>query len=139
MRKILISSLIILASGCQKDYQIRPSVSERKDFFRNESDAISKLNGFLSKYPHAPKAEAIARIAYIDSKTKSYAFVFYRSVKGLENIVIEQEYHNDIVSNVRSIKCAGEDCECKVVTVISDEGDVSVDCTCHSCAMIIQQ
>lgn len=86
-----------------------------------------------------PKAEALESVSYIDSKTKSYAFVFYRSTKGVENIVIEQEYTGTVVSNIKTIKCAGEDCDCKVVTVISDEGDVTVDCTCHSCEMIIRQ
>lgn len=86
-----------------------------------------------------PRAEALENISYFDSKTKSYAFVFYRSGKGVENIVIEHEYNGTAVSHIKSIKCAGEDCDCKVITVISDEGDVTVDCTCHSCEMIIRQ
>jgi hypothetical protein len=139
MRNLLIVLLILLQPGCRKDSQTRPPISERKDFFSNESDALRKVNTFLDKYPGMPKADALENISYIDSKTKSYAFVFYRSKRGIENIVIEQEYSGTMISQVKSIKCDGEDCDCKVITIISDEGDVSVDCTCHSCDMIIRQ
>ncbi len=137
MRYLLIVLLAFLA--CTKNPT--ESKSSRTDFFNNEKDAFKKVQQALQQ--HNPKEHLvhIDNITYIDASKKSYAFVFYRSTMGSSNIVFQlnQSPSARADGGVTSIKCDGDDCDCKVKTVISREGDVTVDCSCKSCTMLINQ
>ncbi len=81
----------------------------------------------------------INSISYIDSKDKSYALVFYRSNRKSGNLLLEQKYEKGIRVSSTATTCEGANCNCKVVTTISNEGDVKVNCSCTSCTMLINQ
>lgn len=137
MRILLILSIFIAFTACRKETNNRSRLTERTDFFKNNTDALSRVQRYLAVYAHGEVADSIVGISYIDSKNKSYAFVFYRSNKGEGNLVIMQEYLDEALVSSTSIKCDGEDCACKVKTLITDDGSVLLDCSCSSCTMLI--
>lgn len=135
MRYLFI--LIICCTACTK-----ASINQKKqrtDFFQTKDDAFKKVQQALDLHQTHEQLTLIENITYIDATQKSYAFVFYRSNFGLSNIVFEQKQDSLGVQNITSIKCEGEQCDCKVKAVILREGDVLLDCSCKSCTMLIKQ
>lgn len=135
MRQTFILLSLLLLGACQKE-QTAPAIS-RTDFFTSASDARQKVQQLLDKRPGGGQLKSIERINYIDSKNKSWAFVYYRSNLGSSQIVLQQQYLNGKILPLSSITCSGTDCDCKVVTTISMAGDVTVNCSCSSCTMNI--
>lgn len=131
--------ILILFIACTKKSPENKNI--RTDFFISESDAFNKVQ--LALQQHNPKEQLvhIDNITYVDASQKTYAFVFYHSNMGNSNIVFQRNNHTTARADggVTSIKCEGEDCDCKVKTVITREGDVNVDCSCKSCTMLINQ
>ncbi len=137
MRILFIVAVMIMLAACHKENN-PPSMS-RTDFFNNELEAAQKVQSLLDRRSKGEKLERIENISYIDSKNKSYAFVFYQSNKGFSNIVLQQQYLNGQKSAMTSVTCAGSNCSCKVSTTISNAGDVTVGCSCSSCTMMVNQ
>lgn len=137
MRYLLI--LLILVTACTKNNST--SNPTRTDFFAHEKDAFQKVQQALLQHNKNEQLLQIENITYVDATQKTYAFVFYRSNMGSSNIVFQRSNNAAARTDdgVTSIKCEGEDCDCKVKTIISREGDVTVDCTCKSCTMLINQ
>lgn len=139
--KTLITILCFVAlAACNKE-NIRNKAADRSDFFKNDRDALTKIQHYLNAYEKGEQVSKIVSVSYIDSKDKSYAFVFYTSNLGQGNLVIEREYGEDEDDDTsiggRSIKCEGEYCNCKVRSIIADNGTVTLDCSCTSCTMLI--
>lgn len=135
----LFLALVVIAvfSACNKD-AVRNRNVERVDFFTSNDDALKKTQKYVDGFKKDEIIEKILSISYIDSERKSYAFVFYRSNLGPGSVVIEQEYNGNAVLLSKSIKCEGEGCQCKVLSIIDDNGQVYLDCSCPSCSMIIR-
>jgi hypothetical protein len=106
MKLIPILASFFLLSGCLKE-NIPNRNAQRMDFFSSEKDAISKMQKHVTVYDQAETVEKILSVSYIDSRTKSYAFVFYVSNRGPGNMVIEQQYNGPHVMSIQSIKCTG--------------------------------
>ena len=137
MRKFLIAGCLFCLVACQKDQQVQTASATRTDFFANNVDALKTVQQILDKSAPGEKVDQIESISYIDARAKSFAFVFYHSNKGKQNLVIQKNFVGEDNVQVTSTKCDGEDCSCKVKTIISENGDVSVDCSCKSCTMLI--
>lgn len=130
-RMILIFSLAGLLA-CKKEQTQAP----RADFFKDEQDALKTVQNILDKRPGIEHINKVSSISYIDTRTKSVAFVFYESDKGLQNIVFQKDRTSLQTNNYSITKCEGEECACKVNAVISDNGDVTMSCSCKSCSMV---
>jgi len=139
MKLLTTTIVILLLAGCSKDNSNQLPSATRKDFFTTGQDTLHAVQAIVNGYGRGEHLKKIESISYIDSKNKSYAFVFYSSDKGISNVVIEQQYIGGKKTASQSIKCDGASCDCKVLTVIGDDGSVSVNCSCTSCSMIINQ
>lgn len=136
--KILFSVIaIVLLTACQKENNFADPIVSRAYFFKNEAEAFREVQSVISQRSPGEKLARIQSISYIESKNKQYAFVFYESDKGTRNIVFEKQYSNGQSISTNSITCGGGACDCKVTTVISNSGDVTVGCSCSSCTMAV--
>lgn len=134
---LFIVAGIMMLTACHKENNPQLPSILRTDFFKSDEEAQKKIQTVLDQHSPGEKLERIESVSYIDSKNKSYAFVFYRSNKGSSNVVLEQPYLNGQKLAMSSVKCDGEYCDCKVKTIISNNGDVTLDCSCSSCTMLI--
>lgn len=128
---------IMILTACQKENNPQLPAVSRAIFFRNDADASRKIQMVLDQRSPGEKLERIESISYIDSKNKSYAFVFYTSNKGTGRAILQQRYLNGQALTLSSVTCSGTDCNCQVKTIISNSGDVTLDCSCSSCTMLI--
>lgn len=127
---------ILLLAACSKD-AVHNRNTNRVDFFTDERDALCKIQRYSDGFGKKETVDRILSVSYIDSPKKSYAFVFYQSDHGQGNMVIEQEYDSGAVLFSKSVKCEGESCTCKVKSIIGDDGQITLDCNCSSCTMVI--
>lgn len=136
--RYLLFVLVVFTACTKKPLETQ---NTRTDFFVNEQDAFEKVKQAILQHNQQEQLKHIDNITYIDASQKSYAFVFYRSNMGSSNIVFQMNHHTNAREDggVTTIKCEGEECDCKVKTVITREGDVTVDCTCKSCTMLVNQ
>ncbi len=135
--KQLFTVLVMTALlSCSKNKDVHQMSNQRTDFFANESVAAKTVQTALDKKKKGEKLEKIESISYIDGKDKSYAFIFYKTNMGGGNLVIERGYVNNQLI-LKSTTCEGEECTCKVKTVIASNGEVSLACSCKSCSMVI--
>lgn len=134
---LFIMAGIMILTACQKENNPQLPAVSRAIFFRNDADASRKIQMVLDQRSPGEKLERIESISYIDSKNKSYAFVFYTSNKGTGRAILQQRYLNGQALTLSSVTCSGTDCNCQVKTIISNSGDVTLDCSCSSCTMLI--
>ena len=137
MRTILTIVILFALFSCNKDTTRRSRTIDRTDFFKNDQDAFRKVQQYLVAYGKGETLQKVQSVSYIDSKDKSYAFVFYLSDRGESNLVIEQDYVDDELVGGSSIKCDGPDCACKVKNMVKSDGTVIMDCSCTSCTMLV--
>jgi len=139
MRK---SAIVIFCLGllcCKKEEAASIHALKRTDFFASENAALQTIQLALDERQESDGAREIAEriesVSYIDTRAKSLAVVFYHSNLGLKNMVITRDllHPNQLPSTT---KCEGEECTCKVSTIIADNGDVTMTCSCKSCSMI---
>lgn len=137
--RIIMAMLITaaLSFGCSKESGFRELSAKRTDFFSDTADCVRKVQQYLAKYGDTEKVNSIVSVSYIDSKDKSYAFVFYQANSGEGNIVIQQDYEGELLVGAKSYKCDGEDCACKIRTLLEDNGTIQLSCNCTSCDMVI--
>lgn len=134
---LFIMAGIMILTACQKENNPQLPAVSRAIFFKNDADASRKIQMVLDQRSPGEKLERIESISYIDSKNKSYAFVFYTSNKGTGRAILQQRYLNGQALTLSSVTCSGTDCNCQVKTIISNSGDVTLDCSCSSCTMLI--
>lgn len=136
---VLLFCLLGLMSSCKKEDPSLVPTSATHVFFKNRSAMLQEVQAVLTdRYPGATLQE-ITHVSYIDSRDKSYALVFYKSNKRSGNLLLERKYRKGVLYSTSSGTCEGVDCNCQVVTTISDAGDVTINCSCSSCTMLINQ
>ncbi len=134
---LFIMAGIMILTACQKENNPQLPAVSRTIFFKNDADASRKIQMVLNQRSPGEKLERIESISYIDSKNKSYAFIFYMSNKGTGKVILQQQYLNGQALTLSSVTCSGTDCNCQVKTIISNSGSVTLDCSCSSCTMLI--
>jgi hypothetical protein len=138
MRKLYFFFCLTILVSCAKISEKKSVAMERTDFFKDEKELYQTIQTALDTHSLGEKLQTIQSISYIDSRKKSFAFVFYTSDKGSSNIAIKKDYTGGgEEALISTIKCDGAYCTCKVKTIIDDQGDVNVDCSCTSCTMLI--
>jgi hypothetical protein len=134
IRQTTIALMLSAFMACTKNNTESPF--ERKDFFADSSAAYMETVKALRYFAPTDSLLAIENIAYVDTKQKTYAIVFYKGKQETGNILFCHEWvQGELVSS--SIKCTGENCDCKVRTIVKSNGDVKIDCTCTTCTMHI--
>lgn len=136
MKKLLSITAILFLIACTKTDPSKIPTSATHVFFQNENEMNQTVQAALEKLSPGEKMERIDNVSYIDSKNKSYALVFYRSNKRAGNLLLEHSYLKGMFVAATSIRCEGASCACKVLTTISNAGDVTVNCSCSSCTML---
>jgi len=134
---LFIVAGILVLTACQKENNPQLPAVSRTIFFKNDTEALQKIQMVLDQRSPGEKLERIESVSYIDSKNKSYAFVFYKSNKCTSNVILQQQYLNGQALALSSVTCSGTDCNCQVKTIISNSGDVTLDCSCSSCTMLV--
>lgn len=134
---LFIMAGIMILTACQKENNPQLPAVSRTIFFKNDADASRKIQMVLNQRSPGEQLERIESISYIDSKNKSYAFIFYTSNKGTGKVILQQQYLNGQALTLSSVTCSGTDCNCQVKTIISNSGSVTLDCSCSSCTMLI--
>ncbi len=129
---------IVAIVSCTKNKDVQTTPANRTDFFADQGDAAKKIQTVLDKGGKGEKLQKIESITYTDSKSKSYAIVFYQSNLGARSIAMERDYASG--SNFNTvITCEGANCDCKVQTIIGRNGDVTIQCSCSTCTMVIDE
>lgn len=136
MRSVFSLFIILLVAGCYNEKDVRIPSAVREDFFKQDEDTLQKIQEMIRQFDKLEKIEKVQSISYIDSKDKSYAIVFYKSDKGIRNIVIKRQFENGRMTEIENIRCEGT-CTCKVDTIVDNEGNVTVKCSCLTCTMVI--
>lgn len=140
MKKILlILCLISVAYSCKKQEESLIPLSAKHEFFKSRADMASQIQSFVSQRFPNETLDEISHVSYIDSRDKSYALVFFKSNKRAGNLLLERQYKNGVLLAASGTSCEGVGCNCQVVTTISNEGDVTVKCSCSSCTMLVTE
>ncbi len=139
MKKLFIICALTALTGCSKEKTTGLTNIPQRNFFKTDAEAFRQVQQQISKFAPGEKLQSIQSISYINSRNKSFAFIFYRSNKGASNVVIRKEYVNDQEIEMTSVKCDGEYCDCKVKTIIDNAGNITLDCSCSSCTMLINK
>jgi hypothetical protein len=133
--KLLV--LIVLAGSactisCRKEKMYFPSPS----FFKNTQDANAKVQREIARFHSDELLESIQRISYLNGKDRSYAFIYYKSNKGLKSLAIEADLGVDADgAGWTTYECDGT-CDCNVVGTVSSGGVIKFKCSCASCDLI---
>ncbi len=138
MQKLLLIACLVWLSACTKsgnDYS--NSLPSQRPFFKNGNEAFTLVKSQVSRFHKDENLKTIDSISYMYSPNRSYAFVFYTSSKGTSNMVIQKSYVQDVAQDVTVTKCSGPSCNCQVMAIISNSGNVDVSCSCSSCTMTI--
>jgi hypothetical protein len=67
------------------------------------------------------------------------ATVYYESSRGEEVVSIFEPTTKLSIDGGKLYKCVGDVCNCKNENIINPDGSVSVNCTCTSCTMIVNE
>lgn len=137
MKTILTALLVTGLLACKKEPPQARGSEERREFFPDQKNALQVVQEQLNAGGSHEKVTRIESISYIDSRKGSYAFVFYQTNLGERNLVIKRDTETTNTSALSYYRCEGEDCQCKVTTVIGDLGDVDIKCSCSSCTMLV--
>lgn len=136
---LLIAGLTLFVFACKKEDNKQIPISAKHEFFKSRADMTNQIQSFVTqRFPNETLAE-ISHVSYIDSRDKSYALVFFKSNKRSGNLLLERKYKNGVLLAASGTSCEGVGCNCQVVTTISNEGDVTVKCSCSSCTMLINE
>lgn len=138
MQKLFLFACLVWLSACSKtgnDYS--NSLPSRRPFFKNGDEAFNLVKSQVRRFHGDENLKTIDSISYMYSANKSYAFVFYTSNKGASNLVIQKSYVQNVAQNVTTTKCGGGSCNCQVMAIISNSGNVDISCSCSSCTMTI--
>lgn len=139
MQKLFLFVAIISFCACTKTDTNYSAGSSKRQFFKSSEEAFNIVKEQLQKFHSDENLKTIDRISYLYSGTKAYAFVFYSSNRGSSNLVLNKDYGADDSIGYTVTKCNGESCNCYVNAVISNDGNISVSCSCTSCTMTINQ
>ena len=134
---ILFFCFPLMFVSCKKEEAARIPTSATHVFFKNRTDMLRQIQSVIDKRYPGDTLREITHVSYIDSRDKSYALVFYKSGKRSGNLLLEQTYKQGVLYAASSASCEGIGCNCQVVTTISNAGNVTVNCSCSSCTMLV--
>nr|WP_294991552.1 hypothetical protein [uncultured Sediminibacterium sp.] len=104
--------------------------------FSSSKQAFDQINQYLSEYYPNEKLINVGNISNIQSLKKTMAIVFYQTNTGEHNMLVERNESEIESFSQRVTVCEGTECNCKVTAIIDNQGNVTIDCNCGSCAMI---
>lgn len=135
--KLFVYALFVLFLSCNKSEILSDQdVENRKLVFSSKKEAFDQVRHYLHEnYPNET-LYSIENISYIHNRSKTMAIVFYQTNTGTHNMLVERSYTNEESLGNRVTVCEGTECQCKVTAIIDNQGNVTVDCNCGSCAMI---
>ncbi len=136
--KTLFNLLFVLslAAGINNSHAAEVSY-KRPSFFKGNREMHRVLQTALNRISPGSKLERIEQITYAGTQEKSYAFVSYRSDKGIGKMVIQKQLLAGNKVAFSSVYCDGTGCDCQVTTVIGSDGGVKTGCSCSSCTMMV--
>lgn len=130
-----LAIFLLIVPACRKSSSLLPKKEEA--FFSSKEEAADKVNGFTRQQTRLVKAGNITTISYIHTTTKTYAFVFYDTGEGPQNLVITRSYSSSgEVQKESASTCNGATCNCQVQATIDNQGNVSIGCSCSSCTLV---
>lgn len=121
--------------ACEKAASPGNSSRFQKAFFKDGQEVYTKVQHALSLYSRNEVLRVIKSITYIEGLSKRFAVVFYQSNYTSGNVVVTQSFAGEQIIETIT-KCNGGDCSCLVNTVISDNGDIKLNCSCSTCTMM---
>ncbi|MEO8172441.1 MAG: hypothetical protein ABI581_05140 [Sediminibacterium sp.] len=136
MQKLLILSCLLVMTACTKttSHTLTP-----KGFFKNPEEAFNIVQKQITKFSPGEVLQTIESISYTYAGNSVYAFIFYRSDKGMDNLAIRKDFKDEELVGGSVTKCEGESCDCLVRVVIGNDGHVDVGCSCPTCKRIISE
>jgi hypothetical protein len=126
---------VVMFLSCNKEGGYDPTKIPHRVFFKNKTEAFQLVQSILDQNRPGEKLEVIENITYMDSKDKSYAFVFYKSNKGRSNLSIEKVFEGENEMSATSYQCQGSSCDCTVVAMASN-GHIKMSCNCTTCDLV---
>jgi hypothetical protein len=140
---ILIMSLVI-CYACQKQNANDGGSSDFKGIvlgvkdsvFINHSDMKALVQAGLDSFHHQEILKTVDSIVSNEIFENSYILVCYHSNLGNSNILFKGAYQHAQLFATTTTKCEGS-CDCKVQVVY--DKDVTISCTCTSCALVTTQ
>jgi hypothetical protein len=136
----LLSFLISSLVACQKTSGFdEPPGNQYPPVFNNAQEAGEAVSHYFRQAGLGEQLLQVENVLYLESQNKTYALVFYQSSFGHSNILYEKDYQNLPAPTGKTYKCTGSACDCKVLTNISSQGDVSFSCSCSSCTMSVNE
>jgi hypothetical protein len=136
---VLLICFLTMFLACKKEDPSAIPTSATHVFFKNQTDMVQQIQSVIEKRYPGERLGEITNVSYIDSKDKSYALVFYKSSKRSGNLLLERKYMQGVLYSSSTGTCEGINCNCQVLTTISNAGDVTISCSCSSCTMLINQ
>lgn len=136
---LFVLSVLIVFCACRKELKYDPTKEVKRHFFKSNTQAFQIVQDALYKIHPGERLEVIESISYSHSSNHSYAFVFYKSNKESNNLVIQRDYDEDenlIGGGV--VSCEGSQCNCRVKGIFGQDGTITLECTCPDlCSKII--
>jgi len=135
--KLLLFVLSLISLSCSKSgLQNEKEFSVQQPLFTSQKQAFDKIGQYLAEHYPTEKLFAIDNISYIHTDSKTMAIIFYQTNTGEHNMLVERTGTFEESFSGRVTVCEGTECNCKVTAVIDNQGNVTIDCNCGSCAMI---
>lgn len=135
--KPLFVALSLFFLSCSKSgVQDEKQLSAQQPIFSSQKQAFDKIGQYLARQYPTEKLYTIDNISYIHTDSKTMAIVFYQTNTGEHNMLVERSSTSEESFGGRVTVCEGTQCNCKVTAVIDNQGNVTIDCNCGSCAMI---
>lgn len=134
---LFIYALFVLFLSCNKSGIVsEQDVANRSSIFSSQQDAFDQVRLYLNENHPTETLHSIENISYIHTNAKTMAIVFYQTNTGEHNMLFETSGSSVESIGKRVTVCEGTECQCKVTAIIDNQGKVTVDCNCGSCAMI---
>ena len=139
MQKLFLFIVILCFCACTKSGTDYAAGSASKPFFKNADEVFSIVSQQVPKFHRGENLKTIDRISYLYSGKRAYAIVFYSSSHGSSNLVVRKDNVDDFAGGYTITKCNGSNCDCWVNAYISNDGNISISCSCSSCTMSTTQ
>lgn len=135
--QLLLVFFFLSTLACRKSEAIQADgFVEKNPVFSSIKEASDQIAQYLHEHYPTEKLFSVGNISYIHTANRSLAIVFYQTNTGEHNILFEKDNSSTESFSNRVTVCEGTSCNCKVTAVIDNQGNVTIDCNCSSCAMI---
>ncbi len=137
MKKLFIIFTAFSFLACSKVANNDRAPISSRPFFKDASEAFTKVSSGIKKIHSDEELKTIDRISYLYSGVKSYALVFYTSNKRSHHLVIERDYSKSTQLTESYITCDGDGCNCEAVATVGNDGTLKLGCSCPTCDKVI--